>query len=112
MTATFKPTQWIDQRPNVFRSASCSITVNQTTSEEPHKYAINHNGFVYSQDGKWYREPQPSMRSEEFLKMCRFDSLEKALLTASTLNPNGSYLQGVLSWNDKQDEEKVIQKSD
>lgn len=105
-TTAFKPVRWRDQRPNRFNSIECSIFIDAVRStDDSVKYAVRQAGSVLSKQGIWYREPLPSSRSDEFLQACRFDTFENAVLFASKENPDGVYLKGELSWNDKQEKE-------
>lgn len=36
------------------------------------------NGWVLGKDGEWYYEPNPSSRSDEFIKLTRFNSPDEA----------------------------------
>lgn len=46
----------------------------------PDKWAIyDGQSVVLDKDGDWQHEPLPSSRTEEYLRLCRFDSAEEAL---------------------------------
>lgn len=41
-------------------------------------YAVRHRSYVLSTDGRWFYEPRPSNRTDEFLALCRFETFEEA----------------------------------
>lgn len=41
-------------------------------------YAVRHRAYVLSTDGRWFHEPRPSSRTDEFLALCRFETFEQA----------------------------------
>lgn len=47
--------------------------------EGPDKWAIIGYDLCFGKDGRWYREPIPSNRDDEFMELCRFDSAREAL---------------------------------
>ena len=45
----------------------------------PDKFSVNFHSYCLNKDSKWEWEPRPSLRNDEFLKRCRFDSFEAAV---------------------------------
>jgi hypothetical protein len=45
---------------------------------DSNKWAVIDCGYTLSKSGEWEYEPTPSNRTEEYLKNCRFDSVDEA----------------------------------
>ena len=54
-------------------------------------YAVRHRSYVLSKDGRWFIEPRPSSRTDEFLALCRFETFEEAAQAMLRQPQEGTY---------------------
>jgi len=45
----------------------------------PDKWAIRDSGCCLNKDGEWEYEPIPSSRDDDFMRRCRFSTMDEAL---------------------------------
>jgi hypothetical protein len=50
----------------------------------PTKWAVKDVGSVLNKEDEWEYEPSPSNRDDDFIKRCRYDSAEEALVAFET----------------------------
>lgn len=66
--------------PNRYRLSNSEIELwERIQLDGSSLWSVNHHGNVLNKDGEWEWEPQPSSRDTEFLKRCRFASVEEAV---------------------------------
>ena len=54
-------------------------------------YAVRHRSYVLSTDGRWFYEPRPSSRTDEFLALFRFQTFEEAAQAMLKQPQEGTY---------------------
>ena len=55
------------------------------------RYAVRHRSYVLSTDGRWFVEPRPSCRSDEFIARFRFETFEQAAEAMLRQPQDGTY---------------------
>lgn len=77
----WQPVSWI-RRSEPRGPGDDPMEINATRGPYGQKYAVRRAGGCLAKSGKWRFEPQPSSRTDAFLKACRFDTLAEAVAAA------------------------------